>query len=143
LNTEAPMDRLVNISDRCAVAIHALALAALEDGRITSARCAKELGVSPSYLAKVLQSLVRRGFLRSTRGPAGGFELTREASTISCLEVVEAIEGALPERDCLFPKAVCAKKGCGLMAMCERANEAVRKALETATIASMASSYEG
>ncbi len=63
------MDRILNVSDKSNVAIHALALASGERG-VTAALCASELGVSPSDLAKVLQELVHGGLLSSTRGAA-------------------------------------------------------------------------
>ena len=135
------MDRLINISDRGNAAIHALALAAAGEGRVTAAASARKLGVSPSYFAKVLQALVRTGFLVSSRGAAGGFELVREAKGIRCLEVVEAIDGELPERECLFPKSVCAKGGCPIKTACARAGKALRSALESTTIADMAAGF--
>jgi Rrf2 family protein len=136
------MDRIVNVSDKGNAAIHALALAAAAGGRLTAAASARELGISPSYLAKVLQSLVRSGFLLSSRGAAGGFELAREAGGISCLEVLEAVDGALPERECLFRDAVCAKGGCALKAMCERVAKAARSAFESTSIAAVAASFK-
>jgi Rrf2 family protein len=135
------MDRIVNIPDRSVAAIHALALAASEKGRMTAASCARELGVSPSYLAKVLQALVRGSLLYSSRGVSGGFDLARDASSISCLEVLELMEGPLPARECLFGKAVCRKRGCALKAMCERVGKSVRSALESTSIAAVAISY--
>lgn len=135
------MDRIVNVSDKSNAAIHALALAASDGGRVTAALCARELGVSPSYLAKVLQTLVRGGMLSSTRGAAGGFQLARAASSISCLEVLELVEGPLPKRECLFGKTVCSKGGCALKTMCERVEKAVRSALESTTIAALAASF--
>lgn len=136
------MDRIVNITDRCNAAIHALALAALGGGRMTASNCANRLGVSPSYLAKVLQDLVRAGLLSSTRGASGGFELAREASGISCLEVMEIMEGPLPRRECLFKVATCDTGECALKAMCERVEKALRSALESMSVAALAASYE-
>jgi Rrf2 family protein len=136
------MDRIVNVSDKGNAAIHSLALAAAEGGRLTAASCAEALGVSPSYLAKVLQSLVRTGFLGSTRGAAGGFELAREAAGISCLEVLEAVDGPLPERECLFRVTVCPKGGCALKAVCERIAKSLRSALESTSIAAIAASFK-
>jgi Rrf2 family protein len=135
------MDRLVNISDRGSAAIHALALAAAAGGRVTASLCAEELGVSPSYLAKILQLLVHASFLSSARGAAGGFELSRDPSRLSCLEVLEAVDGPLPKRECLFGKAVCPKGDCALKAMCEKVNKAATAALDTTSIAAVAASF--
>jgi len=136
------MDRIVNVSDRGNAAIHALALAAAGEGRVTAAASARELGISPSYLAKVLQSLVRSGFLASSRGAAGGFELARDAGDISCLEVIEALDGPLPERECLFKRAVCAKGGCPLKVACARIAKTLRSALESTSIAAVAVGFK-
>jgi Rrf2 family protein len=136
------MDRIINVSDRVNAAIHALALAAGSEGRVTAAAAAGDLGVSPSYFAKVLQILVREGFLVSSRGAAGGFELARKAGDIRCLEVLEAVDGPLPERDCLFAKSVCARKACTLKTACARATKALREALESTSIAAVAASFK-
>jgi Rrf2 family protein len=135
------MDRLINISDKGNAAIHALALAAARDGRLTAAACAEELGVSPSYLAKVLQALVRAKLMVSTRGATGGFELARDPAKMSCLEVLEVLDGKLPERACLFDTAVCARGSCAIKAMCEKVTRTVRAALESTTIAAVSASF--
>src|SRR5215217_8394620 len=44
----------------------------------------------PRHLETVLQSLVRRGILKGTRGPRGGYELARERRRITAGEVVRA-----------------------------------------------------
>ncbi|GAA2820286.1 Rrf2 family transcriptional regulator [Saccharopolyspora taberi] len=46
-----------------------------------------------AYLNKQLQALVRAGILASVPGPKGGFRLGREASEVSLLDVVVALEG--------------------------------------------------
>jgi Rrf2 family protein len=47
------------------------------------------------FLLQILRNLVTHGILRSTRGVDGGYALTRPASEISLLDVIEAIEGPL------------------------------------------------
>jgi Rrf2 family protein len=136
------MDRIVNVSDRASAAIHALALAAAGEGRITAASAARELQVSPSYLAKVLQTLVRGGLLASTRGAAGGFELARDPEALSCLEVLELVDGELPERDCLFGAVVCPRGSCALKLMCEKMAKSAKAILGSTSIAAIAASFK-
>jgi Rrf2 family protein len=135
------MDRVLGISDRCNAAIHALALAAAGDGKVTVSEAAERLGVSRSYLAKVLQVLARRGALHSTRGAAGGYELAKDASDISCLEIIEALEGPMPERECLFEASVCERKGCALKSLCQKVSKAARQALESTSVESLAAVF--
>lgn len=47
------------------------------------------------FLLQILRSLVNHGVLRSTRGVEGGYKLDRDASEISLLDIVEAVDGPL------------------------------------------------
>ena len=47
------------------------------------------------FLLQILRNLVTHGILRSTRGVDGGYSLDREASDISLLDVIEAIDGPM------------------------------------------------
>jgi len=70
---------------------------------------AEAQGIPPSFMAKILRSLVRARLLRSSRGVHGGFALARAASRISLLDVVEAIEGPLSLTNCTPDPAGCAR----------------------------------
>jgi Rrf2 family protein len=54
---------------------------------------ADELGLSPTYLAKVTNLLVRSGILRAHRGTLGGVTLGRAPREITLLQIVEACQG--------------------------------------------------
>lgn len=58
--------------------------------------------LSPTFMAKVFQSLARAGLVRSKRGRGGGVELARPASEMTVLEIVEAMEGPIMNRFCLL-----------------------------------------
>lgn len=51
------------------------------------------LGVSESYLSKIMTKLRKDGLVHSVTGVQGGYELARPASEISFLDVIEATEG--------------------------------------------------
>jgi Rrf2 family protein len=63
--------------------------------------------VPRAYLAKIFQTLSKKGFLKSTRGPGGGFELRRPPEQISMLEIIETMEGAIKLNDCLISVGYC------------------------------------
>ncbi|MCE5256080.1 MAG: Rrf2 family transcriptional regulator [Spirochaetaceae bacterium] len=136
------MDRTLCITDGTSAALHALALAALQGESISASAAAERLGVSPSYLSKVLQGMASRGIIESTRGIGGGFSLRKPADETSCLEVVEALEGSTPDRYCLFENPVCAARECAIMHLCEKLRQQVREALNATTIADLARSFE-
>jgi len=60
-----------------------------------------------SFLAKILQKLVKAKIVRSYRGVKGGFSLAKQARDISLLEVLEAIEGKICLNICLADKKTC------------------------------------
>jgi len=71
-------------------------LAAQKQNRpIASQDIAPACGIPALYLAKVLRPLVSAGFLYSLKGPHGGYRLAHPASTISVLEIIEAVDGAI------------------------------------------------
>ena len=56
----------------------------------------KELAISKSFLAKILQTLARGGILKSYKGVNGGFMLAKEPKDITMLEVMECAETKAP-----------------------------------------------
>ncbi len=56
----------------------------------------KQLDISKSFLAKILQALAREGILVSYKGAKGGFALNRPYDQISIMEVIQAAEGKPP-----------------------------------------------
>ncbi|MCB9385073.1 MAG: Rrf2 family transcriptional regulator [Bryobacterales bacterium] len=76
-------------------AIQALGrLAEASDGEQVMARVIAEEEQLPAFfLAKTLQNLARHGLLKSTKGPTGGFSLSKPADKIRILDVVEALDG--------------------------------------------------
>jgi Rrf2 family protein len=67
----------------------------------------EEYKIPRSFLAKILQKLVKAKIVRSYRGVKGGFSLTRQARDITVLDVLEAIEGKLAVNLCIGDKKKC------------------------------------
>jgi Rrf2 family iron-sulfur cluster assembly transcriptional regulator len=67
----------------------------------------EEYKIPRSFLAKILQKLVKAKLVRSYRGVKGGFSLAKQAREISVLDVLEAIEGKLAINVCLEDKKKC------------------------------------
>ena len=74
-----------------------------------------ETGIPGHFLAKLLQDLARDGFLKSSKGPRGGFRLAVPADEISMLRVVEAVDGAGRFDRCIGGSPECnSKVACGM-----------------------------
>jgi Rrf2 family transcriptional regulator, iron-sulfur cluster assembly transcription factor len=67
----------------------------------------EEYKIPRSFLAKILQKLVKARIVRSYRGVKGGFSLAKQSRDITLLEVLEAIEGKMCINVCLADKKKC------------------------------------
>lgn len=56
----------------------------------------RELSISKSFLAKILQSLAKNDILNSFKGVNGGFSLKKNPSEINMLKVMSSVEGKAP-----------------------------------------------
>ncbi|HYA88944.1 MAG TPA: Rrf2 family transcriptional regulator [Nitrospirota bacterium] len=76
--------------------------------RIASVKeIARAMHIPKSFLAKILQRLVRNGILESIRGAQGGFRLTMKPSEISLLTIMEAIQGRAVINICAIDSKRC------------------------------------
>jgi Rrf2 family iron-sulfur cluster assembly transcriptional regulator len=67
----------------------------------------EEAKIPRSFLAKILQKLVKAKIVRSYRGVKGGFSLVKQARDITVLDVLNAIEGKLAINLCIPDKKKC------------------------------------
>ena len=74
---------------------------------VLSRDVAEYLGMPIQCMTKIMRGLAKRGLLESLKGRGGGFVLTRNADSLSILDVVEAVEGRLTPH-CLLGLKVCA-----------------------------------
>ncbi len=119
-------------------ALLSLIVLAKADHPLDADTLSRELDISKSFLAKILQALARKGILNSYKGVNGGFELARKRSEITVLEVMEAAEGKSPAvfscspsvDDCPSNKAL----SCGLWPFLNRLQHKVDGFLGTLTL---------
>lgn len=55
-------------------------------------KMAGKLNVSTSYVEQIMNSLVKNGLVKGTRGPKGGYKLSKPLCTISVTDVADAVE---------------------------------------------------
>ncbi|BCR06515.1 transcriptional regulator [Desulfuromonas versatilis] len=63
--------------------------------------------ITPAFLTKILQPLIRKGIVGSQRGVGGGFYLLKDPAEVTLLDVIEAEEGPLYLNQCLAPEGSC------------------------------------
>lgn len=100
---------MVLYSRTCAYAIRALTWLALRqpEGYLLAETLGRETAVPRPFLVKILQQLARHDLLVSARGRGGGFALERPASEITLREIVGAIDGEAPQRECVLGLSRC------------------------------------
>jgi len=118
-----------------------LASLAREDARRRAAAdVARQCGLTPATVSKLLKQLQRAGLVESTRGLRGGYRLARPARQISAAAILEALEGPMALTEC----ATGAHSRCDLQSSCsvgggwQRINFAIRQSLEEVTLAELA-----
>jgi Rrf2 family transcriptional regulator, cysteine metabolism repressor len=70
---------------------------------------ARNQGISGKYIHVLVTSLRAAGLVRAVRGPNGGYELTRNPSRVTALEVVSALEGKNAPAECVSDASVCSR----------------------------------
>lgn len=108
-----------------------------KDGPVMAQKVAREYDIPLEYLLKILQQMVRENVLISKRGPRGGFWLSRDASEITLLQVVEAIEGPVVTNMQLAQQAKNMPFSVKIEKVCRSIAENVRDAYAKVSIAEM------
>jgi len=99
---------------------------------------AEEYGISSTLMAKVLQKLARRGMVAAKHGSSGGYQLAKEPSQISALDVITAIDGPVLITSCVTSHGNCdATDRCSVREPLRRVNESILNVLGAVTISQM------
>jgi len=132
------------VSEAANLGLHALAVIAASPGPVTPTReIAVRLKASAAHLAKVMVALEHAGLVTGTRGPAGGYRLSRPARQITLREIYEAIEGPMQARSCLFGEPVCDAEGCALSDYFGKLNREVIRTLGRTRLTDLVKEFGG
>ncbi|MFH2094637.1 MAG: Rrf2 family transcriptional regulator [Bacteroidota bacterium] len=101
------MPRIFTLSEASSIAIHAMVMIAQAESRINVKKISEANHASEHHVAKIMQKLVKEGYIMSKRGPDGGFLLLRKPATITLLEIFETIDGKITTGNCQLDRPVC------------------------------------
>ena len=100
---------------------------------------AAEAGIPTPFLAKILQEQARDGFLRSSKGPRGGFRLSLPPEEISLRRIVDAVDGAGRYQRCIGGSPECNDRApCGLHDSWKVLRSRIIEYLEDTSVADLA-----
>lgn len=70
----------------------------------------ENIGVPTAFLAKLLQELTKKGFIKSAKGRGGGFYMSEENKNASLIDLIEEIEGKKKLTNCVLGSNHCNPK---------------------------------
>jgi len=77
-----------------------LALNAREDA-VSIKSISERQSISENYLEQIIATLKKAQYVKSTRGPKGGYKLKKKADEISVGDILRVLEGDLNPVDCI------------------------------------------
>ncbi|MDP2722500.1 MAG: Rrf2 family transcriptional regulator [Bacteroidales bacterium] len=106
------MANIVNFSDAASIGLHCMIILAKSDNSLNAIQLSERIGNSKHHIGKVLQRLVKDGFLTSQRGPTGGFELAVSPEECTLYDIYSSIEGSARSKACDMSHKVCPNGKC-------------------------------
>ncbi|MDO4622755.1 MAG: Rrf2 family transcriptional regulator [Eubacteriales bacterium] len=97
---------------------------------------AERQGISIKYLEQIVSMLVKADFLRSIRGPQGGYLLNRKPAEYTVGSILRLTEGNLAPVECLStPVNPCERsQGCVTLRLWTEVNEAIASVVDKYTL---------
>ena len=109
------------------------------NGTIPLKTIAKDQGISEKYLEQIISVLNKAGYVRSIRGPQGGYILVKEPKEYTVGMILRATEGDLAPVSCVGNGAVeCDRAdGCVTVRIWQKINDAVDNVVDNITLADL------
>ena len=70
----------------------------------------KAQDITPAFLTKILQPLIKDGIVGSQRGVGGGFYLAKDPAEITLLDIIKSQEGPVYLNQCLIEEGNCERE---------------------------------
>jgi len=128
--------KLINITNRFNIAVHAvLVLASSDDLRSSVKEIAADLSITQTYLTKVIQPLIKNDVIGTFRGKGGGILLKADPTALTFLDIFDVIEGELDRDYCILDQKICGSGHCLFNPFVAEANEKFIDMMRSYTVA--------
>lgn len=117
-----------------------LDLAMNEEGHVVRIKdIAARQDISDKYLEQIISILNKAGYVRSTRGPQGGYTLKKKPEDYTVGMILRLTEGSLAPVACVEEDAVvCEREGaCATVELWKRLNQAISDVVDHMTLADL------
>jgi Rrf2 family protein len=121
-----------------------LDLATQKEGSYTSLKdVSRRQAVSMKYLEQIVAQLCRAGYIRSLRGPQGGYRLTRRLEDYTIGDILRVTEGDLSPTSCLQdrPNSCPGAALCPTLPFWQGLYDVINEYVNKVTLADMAAGY--
>ena len=113
-----------------------------KNGAVSVKEISKKEEISAIYLEQLLNKLRRKDLVKSVRGPAGGYILSKKPSRITIGDIVKTLEGSISPVDCASGreswKMACGRsKDCVAKIVWAKLATAIDDCLESVTLADL------
>lgn len=95
--------------------------------------------ISDKYLEQIISNLNKAGYVKSIRGPQGGYKLTREPKQYTVGMILRLTEGSLAPVSCLEDEVnQCGRQeACVTLLLWHKLDEAIKGVVDTVTLADL------
>lgn len=107
-----------------------------DDTFIPLKEIAKNQGISDKYLEQIINQLNKAGFVKSERGPQGGYKLSRNPNEITVGEILRTLEGSLSPVSCVDDNGKSCKRldDCVTFSLWVEINNAIKNVIDNKTL---------
>lgn len=128
----------MKISTKGRYALRMMLDLALQEGKrpVALREIADRQEISVKYLEQIVSVLARAGYLKSIRGPQGGYVLTREPKDYTVGDILRLTEGSLAPVECLeTERNLCPRADrCVTLKLWKELDQAVRQVVDHRTL---------
>ena len=131
-----PESKEMNFSKTTSYAISVLSFMARHEGEMYSAKKLNEILEIPwPYLRQLLTKLSKSGFIYSTQGRNGGFQLKKKADQIVLAEIIDSVEGLNVLGTCIMGFKQCPfNHTCAMHEVWDETRNSILKVLNNTTL---------
>lgn len=96
-------------------------------------------GISEKYLEQIIAALNKAGYVRSVRGPQGGYHLVKDPAQYTVGMILRLTEGSLAPVACLADEVnVCERQAsCATLQLWQMLNQAISDVVDKVTLADL------
>ena len=102
-------------------------------------------GISDKYLEQIISVLNKAGYVKSIRGPQGGYRLTKTPAEYTVGSILRLIEGSLAPVSCLESDVnECERQhDCATLILWQKLNDAINNIIDNVTIENLIEWQQG